>query len=411
MISKSAILISERVNYTKPASIIPRNDEDRLNKLNNYEILDTPAEEAFDKIALLACQIFDAPNGFVTFVDKDRVFLKSNLSAIPKNSIPREHSLCSLAILEGEITFFQDTHKVPDLMDSPFVSAKDGIRFYAGAPLKTAEGHLLGTVCVIDSKPRKVSEKQMQMLETLASLVMDELENRVAAKKAIRAQSDLLNFTIHDLKNPTSTILLASQLLSKEASGHSHLVEMANTVEESAERILSQINNLMYISRIENSEFTLKKEKTDLRELLETIQYNFHLQAQQKKQKIHLEIHSDSDISIDRNRILEVLENLVSNAIKYSYPGTDIRISLASAGSKSMIIGVSDQGQGLNEEDQKKLFTRFARLSSVPTGKERSNGMGLSIVKTLVELHKGSVWAESEGKDRGSTFFVELPIN
>ena len=196
----------------------------------------------------------------------------------------------------------------------------------------------------------------MQMLETLASLVMDELENRVAAKKAIRAQSDLLNFTIHDLKNPTSTILLASQLLSKEASGHPHLVEMANTVEESAERILSQINNLMYISRIENSEFTLKKEKTDLRELLETIQYNFHLQAQQKKQKIHLEIHSDSDISIDRNRILEVLENLVSNAIKYSYPGTDIRISLASAGSKSMIIGVSDQGQGLNEEDQKKLL-------------------------------------------------------
>ncbi|MGB0177674.1 MAG: ATP-binding protein [Owenweeksia sp.] len=399
----------ETLSYSRPVSLFPSNDEDRLQKLYNYEILDTPAEEAFDKIALLACQIFDTPSGFVTFVDKDRVFLKSNLSTLEENSILREHSLCSMAILDDELTIFNDTHKIPDLLSSPYVSSEGGIRFYAGAPLKTAEGHHLGTVCVVDSKPREATEKQMKMLETLSSLVIDELENRLAARKAIRAQSDLLNFTVHDLKNPATTILLAAQVLSKEASDNEFLTEMANTVENSAERILAQINDLMFLSRVENGEFTLKKQPAYLSEVLEVARYNFQLLAQQKKQKLHLSVESEEEVEIDRKRIQDVFENLISNAIKYAYPGTDIHITLKLVPGK-MIAAVTDQGQGLNEDDKKRLFTKFARLSAKPTGKERSNGLGLSIVKTLVELHRGSVWAESEGKDRGASFVVELPL-
>ncbi len=409
MMNKSSAPATGKSNYSKPVSIVPQNDENRLQKLYNYEILDTPAEEAFDKIAHLACQIFDVPNGFVTFVDRDRVFFKSNLSPLKDNSIPREHSLCSLAVLEDKLTLFKDTHTIPDLLESPYVSGKGGIRFYAGAPLKTAEGHHLGTVCVTDSKPREATEKQMKMLETLSSLVIDELESRLAARKAIRAQADLLNFTAHDLKNPTSTILLAAQVLSLETRGNEHLSDMVNTVEESAKRILSQINDLMYISQIENGDFTLKKENIFLGEILQVVHYNFKLLAAQKKQKLHLNIESEEEIQVDRNRIQEVFENLISNAIKYAYPGTDIFIHMATRSDK-IRVAVRDEGQGLNETDKNQLFTKFARLSSTPTGKERSAGLGLFIVKTLVELHKGSVWAESEGKDKGSTFIIELPL-
>ena len=120
--------------YTRPTSIIPLNDAQRLEKLYEYRILDTHSEEAFDKIALLAAQIFNTTSAFISFVDEDRVFLKSNLSLLRNNIIDRRDSLCSLAILEDNVTVFNDTHTSPDLMESPYVTGEDGIRFYAGAP-------------------------------------------------------------------------------------------------------------------------------------------------------------------------------------------------------------------------------------------------------------------------------------
>ncbi len=143
--------------YHKPVSIIPTNDQDRLRKLHGYSILDTPPEEAFDKVARLAAQIFDTPSAFVTFVDKDRVFFKANLSPLEGNQVQRTDSLCSLAILEETVTVFDDTYQVPDLLESPHVSCQGGIRFYAGAPLKTREGYRLGTLCVVDSVPRQAT--------------------------------------------------------------------------------------------------------------------------------------------------------------------------------------------------------------------------------------------------------------
>ncbi len=409
MIDRKNILTEERMKEARTSFIKAPQEEERLKKLYSYEILDTPAEDSFDKIALLAAQIFETPSAYITFVDKDRVFLKSNLSNISDNSMARKDSLCSLAILTDEVTVFSDTLAVPSLSSNPYLKENDDIRFYAAAPLKTAEGYQLGTVCVTDTRVRKVSEKQLKMLETLASLVIDELESRLASRRAIRVQNDLLNFTIHDLKNPTSTILLAASMMAKETPASNALSEMVRTVQDSAQRILDEINELMNLSRIENGEFTLNKESVYLGEILQSVQSNFKLLAQQKNQDITLNIHSEEEVTVDRHRIQEVFENLISNALKYSHPGTTVHLGLARQGN-SMVVSVRDHGQGLDDTDMEKLFTKFARLSSTPTGKERSNGLGLSIVKSLVELHKGSVWAQSEGKDQGTTFYVSLPI-
>jgi response regulator receiver sensor signal transduction histidine kinase (EC 2.7.3.-) len=111
----------------------------------------------------------------------------------------------------------------------------------------------------------------------------------------------------------------------------------------------------------------------------------------------------------------EVIDNLISNAIKYSPQGTNITVRVQHSkdddadGAPSVLISVRDEGQGLTEEDMKKLFGKFQRLSARPTAGESSTGLGLSIVKQLVELHGGKVWAESEGKNKGSIFRIELP--
>jgi signal transduction histidine kinase len=115
-------------------------------------------------------------------------------------------------------------------------------------------------------------------------------------------------------------------------------------------------------------------------------------------------------INIDVKKIKEVFENLLSNAIKFTAHHTVLRIS-TSIKDHAVEIGFHDPGQGLNEQDMKNLFTKYAKMSSIPTDKERSNGLGLSISKMLVTLHNGDIYAVSEGKGKGSSFYVALPLN
>ena len=103
------------------------------------------------------------------------------------------------------------------------------------------------------------------------------------------------------------------------------------------------------------------------------------------------------------------MHNLLSNAIKYSYSNSTIKI-IAKKIDDFVEIEFKDQGQGLNDEDAEKLFKKFAKLSSKPTGRESSNGLGLSICKSLVELHRGQIFAKSPGKELGTSFFISLPI-
>ena len=396
-------------SYRKPDSIIPSNDSERLSKLYRYEILDTPQENTFDSLAQLAAQIFDTPGAFITFVDQERVFFKSNLSTMEGNEVKRDDSLCSLAILEDVSTVFEDTHQVPDLLESPHVACEGGMRFYAGAPLKTSDGYQLGTICVTDSVPRKATEKQMKMLESLSAIVVDELEQRMMARRAIRVQTDLMNMAVHDLKGPVSNISLLSDLILKHANGNETIQDLVGKMKSCIGDMSERLESMLHLSLIENGNFALQKEGVDLLDIAKQATKNFELLAKQKSQTITIEADGPVKIEADPSRVQEIFENLLSNAIKYAYPSTPIHLIFKTEKNQA-VVEFKDQGQGLSEKDMEKLFTKFAKLSSTPTGKERSNGLGLSIVKTLVELHHGKVWAKSKGKDKGTSFFVSFPF-
>lgn len=398
-------------NFQFPNSLIPINENERLQKLHVYDILDTPAEQTFDKIATLAAQIFNTPIAQVTFVDRERVFFKSNISPLTATEIDRKDSFCSLAILNNNITLFEDMLAIPELVDNPFVSMENGVRFYAGAPLKTIEGHQLGTLCVLDTNPRDVSPQQLKMLETLSSIVMDELELRLATRKALRTQTDMMNRIVHDLKNPNTTISLSAELIKRKADNPKIVADFADRIKAAADNVLNNLNNLLDISQIENGSFRLNMTEVNLYDILNTAKHNFELIAKQKNQKISILCNCTPVILADTIRLQDAFENLISNALKYSGPDTTISINIKESDVRTLLIEFKDQGQGLIAEDMDKLFVKFARLSAIPTGKEHSNGIGLSIVKMLIELHKGKVWAESEGKDKGASFFISLPID
>ncbi|WP_113653636.1 GAF domain-containing sensor histidine kinase [Pedobacter namyangjuensis] len=393
-----------------PLLQLPENETQRLLKLHTYGILDTVPENTFDKIAALAAQIFDTPIAQVTFVDSERVFFKSNISPLEATEIPRADSFCTYAILNEKPTTFENTLEVPSLLENPFVTMDNGVRFYAGAPLRTIEGLNLGTLCVLDVKPRTVTAQQIKMLETLSSIVMDELELRLATRKALRTQTDMLNRVVHDMKNPNMTISLSAELLKKKADNPKIVADFADRIKNAANNVLNGLNKMLDLSQIENLEFKLSVDEIDILKTLERTKQNFDLIASQKNQKVNIICNCDTSILGDDIRLQEAFDNLLSNALKYAPINTEVLIKISN-NEKELVVEFKDQGQGLTEEDLNKLFMKFAKLSAIPTGREYSNGIGLSIVKMLIEQHKGQVWATSEGKNKGASFFVSLPIN
>ncbi|TFF35329.1 GAF domain-containing sensor histidine kinase [Mucilaginibacter psychrotolerans] len=392
--------------FIKQVSLIPLNDEERLRKLYKYEILDTPADKTFDKIATLAAQIFDTPSAFVSFVDQDRVFVKAKVDTNDTFKIPEE-AIARLAVLSADTTVISDMLLEPILSAAP-VLVNTSVRFYAGTPIKTPDGHLLGTVSVVDAVPRVVTEKQLEMLKNLSEIIVDELELRQTTRNIVRVQTDLMNIAVHDIKNPLTAISLYAKLI-KQKSTEEPIRTMAEKVTNASQRILEDLNELLNLAKVDNGAMMLHFENVNTTSLIEKAVNNLQVLAEQKHQKILLHLNCKSMARLDKGRIAEVFENLLSNAIKYSRLNTWITIC-SEEKDGNLIVEFSDQGQGLNEEDMKKLFTKFARLSSIPTNKETSNGLGLSIAKILVELHNGKIWAESKGKDMGASFFVSLPL-
>jgi hypothetical protein len=237
------------INYSKPTSIIPSDEETRLEKLQGYEILDTPSETDFDTIALLASHILETENAYVNFVGKDSVFFKASNHTLSVNEIARSHSLCALTILEDEVVVFRDTHQVPELADTPCISGNNEIRFYAGAQLKTADGYAIGTVCVTDKVPHlHITEKQLTLLRLLSAVVMEKLEIRLNSRKTARAYGETLHRFVHDMKNPVTSISLYAQLLGSKEITAEKVSGMAGKIEKSTGDITKILNTLLSVS-------------------------------------------------------------------------------------------------------------------------------------------------------------------
>jgi GAF domain-containing protein len=156
---------------------IPKDEKKRLQVLWQYDVLDTVPEEVFDDLALLAAYICGAPIALITLVDEDRQWFKSKVG-ISVNETSRDISFCGHAILQSDLFIIPDATRDRRFADSPLVKSAPKIRFYAGAPLVTPDGHALGTLCVIDSVPRELSSDQKSALRVLSRHVMTQLELR-----------------------------------------------------------------------------------------------------------------------------------------------------------------------------------------------------------------------------------------
>jgi sigma-B regulation protein RsbU (phosphoserine phosphatase) len=164
--------------------LIPPDEDARMAAVRRYQVLDTPPDGAFDRITALASRLLGVPIAIVSIVDTDRIWFKSH-HGLDVSQIDRDPGLCASAILHDGPWVVSDAAVDPRTLANPLVAGEMGLRFYAGIPLTTGDGHNLGTLCVIDQAPRDLGDDEIATLEDLAALVMHELELRLATQAAV----------------------------------------------------------------------------------------------------------------------------------------------------------------------------------------------------------------------------------
>ncbi|MCH8312368.1 MAG: HAMP domain-containing histidine kinase [Nitrospinae bacterium] len=213
------------------------------------------------------------------------------------------------------------------------------------------------------------------------------------------------------MRNPLYLIQSYSEVLKEEFQGFANKNQqlLLEKIFNSSNFMKNLLDDLLDITKIESGKYDLNKKMENLNTLVEN-QVEFHqLIARKKNIEVRLNLGVIPLMNCDKNAIIQIIANLVGNAIKFSPPNTPIQISTVKEG-KTVRFSVKDEGPGISPEEQKLLFGEFQILSSKPTGGEKSTGLGLAIVKKLVALHGGKVGVTSES-GKGSTFFFILPIN
>jgi sigma-B regulation protein RsbU (phosphoserine phosphatase) len=170
--------------------LIPADETERLAAVRRYDVLDTPPDGAFERITAMAARLLGVPISIVSIVDSDRIWFKSH-HGLDVEQIDRAPGLCASAILQEGPWLVTDASVDPRTLANPLVAGDFGLRFYAGVPLRTHDGYNLGTLCVIDQEAREITDDELATLTDLASLVMDELELRLSARRTVSLEAEL----------------------------------------------------------------------------------------------------------------------------------------------------------------------------------------------------------------------------
>ena len=229
-------------------------------------------------------------------------------------------------------------------------------------------------------------------------------------KRLSEIQKDFINNMTHEFKTPISTIAISSEVLRDPGIVHTpeRLLNYATIIQNENNRLKQQVERVLQMARFEKEDIGLKKEILDVHDLIQEATKNISLSLEEKKGKIELHLKAISGkVFVDRLHFTNVFYNLLDNAIKYTNGAPEIHISTKSINS-SICIEIKDNGVGVSEENQKKIFHRFYR---VPTGNLhdiKGFGLGLNYVKSIVEAHKGKIFIESE-PGKGSIFKLSIP--
>ena len=435
-------------------------DPARLAALRAVALLDTPTEEAFDRLSRLAARFMHAPVALVSLVDSERQFFKSCLGLpepwCSQRESPLSYSFCQHNRIIDKPLIVEDARTHPVFKDNRAVEEL-GVVAYLGFPLATKDGYVLGSFCVIDTSPRNWQEEDVEVIRDLAAAVMTEIELRAEITERCRAEGerDNLDFinkrlsdeitarkeaekqqlqleaqlhqsqkmqaigrlaggVAHDLNNLLTPILGYSELLNSDDSFLAQKTQFLNEIHTSGLRARDLVRQLLAFSRKQTLEFKPVNLNTTIENFLRLLKRTI-------PEDIDIKVALAPDIQLivaDVGQIEQVIMNLAVNAtdampqggeltietamieLDVAYAGTHLEVSPGS----HVMLAVSDTGCGIEESIRDNIFEPF-----FSTKGKLGTGLGLSTVFGIIKQHGGSIWVYSE-IDKGTTFKIYLPV-
>lgn len=393
----------------------PENEEQRIEALNNYNILDSFPEKEYDEITRLASFICDTPIALVSLVDQNRQWFKSKIG-LDASETPRDVAFCAHAILQPEEPFIIENSDIDTrFADNPLVIGDPNVKFYAGCQLNTPSGESLGTLCVIDSIARKITPRQTEALKILANNVVNLLELRKAKLEQkqlieqLRDSNDELEqfayIASHDLQEPLRVISSYVQLLSRKYKGKldTKADKFIEYTVDGCSRMEALIDGLLKFSRVGTNKSN--KKLHSCHDILKDVANDLKVRITESNAKISWD--ELPEIFADKAQIAIVFQNLIKNGIKYNKNEIPVIEIKCEQSENLWEFTLQDNGIGIEKKYHQSIFKLFKRLHSISdyTG----TGIGLSICKKIIEHHGGSIKVESK-KNEGSKFIFTLPI-
>ena len=390
---------------------IPQNEAERLKVLKGYSILDTLPEDEYDAITKIASGICNTQIALVSIIDENRQWFKS-AHGVNATETPREVSFCAHSILNpNELFVINDATKDERFFDNPLTINEPNVVFYAGAPLNSSEGFPLGTLCVIDNKPKVLTEVQKESLLLLSKQVVillelrkknKELEASNAKVKKLNVQLNDFAFRLtHDLKSPINGINFLLNVLKED-----HIALFKNTEAEEHLNLIS--NRLGYVDNLISEILNYSKvtseniiyEDINVKELLDQIINNIDFEN-----KIFLDT-SNLDIHINNSKIglLQIFQNLISNSRKFCDEKKSIITVSFREDADKYYFTYEDNGPGIEEKYWEKVFTLFETLGA-SDGSSNNTGIGLATIKAIIKRLDGKIYLQQRPDNKKGVSF------
>ena len=395
---------------------IPADEEERLAALHRYAILDTPPEPAFDSIVALLVDLLDAPVGTISLVERDRQWFKAR-AGVDACETPRSIAFCAHTIMGDEIMEIGDTLDDSRFVANPMVTGPMAVRFYAGAPLLTPEGHALGALCAYDVKPRTLTGTERRLLKTLAALAVDEMELRRVgndlaaslrqAERANRMKSHFVAAVTHDLRSPLHTIMGFAELTQMEPSTSEACREHAASIITVGTQMLGLVNGLLDMAAAESGHLTLETAPTAIAPLVDSALLLVGDRARKGGIRLQAQIEPGLPlVKADARRMIQVLGNLLDNAVKFTPSGGTVSLSARRTDRRGVEIAVADTGVGIAQKDLPDVMEPYGQTAD--GRKHKGTGLGLPLARAMAEAH-GATFSLDSLPGRGTTVRITFP--
>ena len=403
-------------------------EEARLAALDTLEILDTMPEAGFDELTRLASQLCGTPIALVSLVDHYRQWFKSRVG-LETPETPRDLAFCAHAILGEQLFVVEDSHNDERFHDNPLVTGGPHVRFYAGIPIKGASGLNMGTLCVIDHQPRRLTPDQEHALSVLGHQVEAQLLLRLRVRELerreeeLRSQRDtlasvqrqkdeLLHKVMRDFKAPLSSILTNSAFTLYRPHLPEEVLRATRDIRDAADGLHRTVSNLLDASGDETT-LPLNATQFDANLLLSEVARDFQQRLVSSPRRFTQTVKLvEPLLTADRELLRRVLVNLLDNAFQYTALGSS-RVTLEASNPEPGLLElrVRDEGPAIPPAARAHLFDAHLPDAHTPgSGRaEGSNRLALAFCRRAIQAHGGWLWVE-DNHPKGVAFCIRLPV-